>query len=145
MTNRNCCSEKGITDTNRHLIFNILCWGSFAFSSIFALFSISGIFFSGWYANTITMIVPALSGAGIAILLSVFILLLILAVLSFSGTLLMFRNQKKGFILYIVPNGLMLVFQIILFFEIYSIIWLIIALINIVIIILFSMFADKMK
>jgi hypothetical protein len=82
-------------------------------SGLMTLLSLIGILASGTISGLIDNAVPGLGALSGTYIIIVFIISFVLWGMSLFGAIKMFSLKKSGFILYIIPNGLMLIFQLI--------------------------------
>jgi len=124
----------------------VLCILTFIFSGICTFISLIGIFVSGLIGsmleNRIEGFGPELiAGTSLIIALGLFILF----GLSLWGAILMIRLRKAGFILYVIPNGLLLIVQIIFLFLAPNLSNIFFFLVSAVFIVLYGMHLKYMK
>ena len=131
--------------SKRPALLSVLCILTFIWSGLMTLLSLIGIFASGWIMDLAGGSFGSLGSAGGAILIVVFVIMLIFWGLSFWGALLMFKLRKGGFIMYVIPNGLMLIFQLIGIFSAFSFFNLLYLLVSIAFIVLYGMNLKFMK
>ncbi len=81
-------------------------------SGLMSILSLVGILASGTIVNLIDDAVQGLGALSGSYIVIVFVIMLILWGMSLLGAIMMFSLKKAGFILYIIPNGLMLIFQV---------------------------------
>jgi hypothetical protein len=129
----------------RPLLLTALCIFTFLTSGTMALISLFGIFITSFLMENIKNMVPALEGMGSAFFIVMFLVIFILFALSVWGAILMFNLRKGGFVLYVIPNGLKLVFLIIFFLSTFDLYILFFLLVSIVLIILYSTQVRHMK
>jgi hypothetical protein len=132
-------------DKKRPALLTLLCIFTFVCSGFITLFSFLGILFSGWLAETVKEIVPGLDGMSSAFFIVLFLVLFILFSLSLWGAILMFGLRKGGFVLYVIPNGLKLVFLTIGVFSAFNYYSLGFLLFSVALIILYSTQVKHMK
>ena len=116
-------------------LLTALCILTFIFSGAMALLSLIGIFASGWIMGMIGGSVGGLIGQYFAIAMAISF---ILWGLSLFGAIKMFQMKKIGYVLYMIPNCLMLLFQLIGLVAAFTVGSLIFLLVSILFIILYS-------
>lgn len=89
-----------------------LCILTFIWSGLWTLLSLVGIFASGWLGAYVGGMLGGFGDMGTGIFIVVFVIMLIFWGLSLLGAIKMFGLKKSGFILYVIPNGLMALLQI---------------------------------
>lgn len=100
-------------ETKRPGLLTAACILTMIWSGLWTLFSLIGVFASGWIGGLVEGYVPGMGNLGGAVILIACIISLILWGLSLWGAIKMIGLKKGGFIMYIIPNGLMLLFQLI--------------------------------
>jgi hypothetical protein len=129
----------------RPALLTILCVFSFFFSGAMTLFSLGGIIFSNVLTNFVKDSIQGLEDFSSAFFIIIFLVLLILFGLSLWGAILMYGLRKGGFVLYIIPNGLKLVFLIILLLGAFNYYFLIFVMVSIAMIVLYATQIKYMK
>jgi hypothetical protein len=129
----------------RPVLLLLLCIFTFICSGFITLFSFLGIILSGWLADTVKEIVPGLEGMSAAFFIVLFLVLFILFGLSLWGAILMFGLKKGGFVMYVIPNGLKVVFLAISVFSTFNYYSLVFLLLSIILIVLYSSQIKYMK
>lgn len=117
-------------------ILTALCICSLIWGGLMMLLSLIGIFASGWIMSLLGGIGGGAIGGYFAIIMVVSLLFWFL---SFFGALKMMKLKKSGFIMYAIPNGLMLIFQIIGIVSAFTPFSLIYLLVSIVFLVLYGM------
>jgi hypothetical protein len=129
----------------RPLLLTALCMFSFISSGAMALVSLLGIFVTGFFKDSIKSTFPVLDSMNNAFIVVMLLVVFILFALSLWGVLLMFRMRKKGFVLYVIPNGLKLLFLIIFYLSVFNNYALVFSLVSILMIVLYSTQIRHMK
>lgn len=132
-------------DTRRPALLTVLCVLTFLCSGFATLLSLSGIFASNWILNMLEPWLPGLEGYSSAFLIVFFFIMLVIWGLSLWGAIMMFNRRKGGFILYLIPNGLLLIMQSILTISAFNVFFLLFVLISILFIILYATQVKFMK
>lgn len=133
------------TVTKRPLLLTLLCILTFIFSGGATILSLVGIFASNWLIGKFDQLIPGGDTYSTAFIIVTFLVMLIIWGLSLWGAILMFGRRKGGFVMYIIPNGLVLVVQIIMMISAFHTYFLIATLISILFIILYSTQVKYMK
>jgi tryptophan-rich sensory protein len=134
-----------VQEVKRPALLTVACILTMIWSGLWALLSLIGIFASGWLAGMLESYMSGLGALGGAAFLIVFIVLFVLFGLSLWGAIKMMGLKKGGFILYVIPNGLMLLFQIIGIFSAFSFGSFIYLLVSIGFIVIYAMNLKNMK
>jgi tryptophan-rich sensory protein len=134
-----------IQEAKRPALLTVACILTIIWSGLWALLSLIGIFASGWLAGMLESYMSGLGALGGAAFLIVFIILFVLFGLSLWGAIKMLGLKKGGFIMYVIPNGLMLLFQIIGIFSAFSFGSFLYLLVSIGFIVLYAMNLKNMK
>lgn len=116
-------------------LLTALCILTFIFSGAMTLLSLIGIFASGWIMSMIGGSIGGMIGQYFAIAMAISF---ILWGLSLFGAIKMFQLKKAGYVLYMIPNCLMLLFQIIGLLSAFTVGSLIFFLVSVLFIILYS-------
>jgi hypothetical protein len=85
-----------------------LCMISIFFSGSMTLFSLGGLFISGWMANYINFYIKGFYNLGGTVFFLFFLGTFILFGSSLTGAILMLRSKKLGFWFYVVANSIMI-------------------------------------
>ena len=101
-----------VQPTQRPGMLTVLCILTFIWSGLFTLLSLIGIFSSKWLGTIIEEYVSNMGGISTSIFLLVFIVMFIFWGLSLFGAIKMFNLKKSGFIMYVIPNGVMTLMQL---------------------------------
>jgi hypothetical protein len=131
--------------SKRPWLLTLLCILTFIFSGGATIMSLIGIFASNWLIGKFDQLIPGSDTYSTAFIIVTFLVMLIIWGLSLWGAILMFGRRKGGFVMYIIPNGLVLVVQIIMMISAFHTYFLIAALISILFIILYSTQVKYMK
>jgi tryptophan-rich sensory protein len=134
-----------VQEVKRPALLTVACILTMIWSGLWALLSLIGIFASGWLAGMLESYMSGLGALGGAAFLIVFIVLFVLFGLSLWGAIKMMGLKKGGFILYVIPNGLMLLFQIIGIFSAFSFGSFIYLLVSIGFIVIYALNLKNMK
>lgn len=103
-------------------LLTILCICTFIWSGIMTLFFLIGIFASGIFSELLEEYISDISFISNSITV-VMAVSFIFWFLSLFGAIKMMQLKKSGFILYVIPNTLMLIPQIALIYFIPSVHW----------------------
>jgi hypothetical protein len=123
----------------------LLCILTFICSGGATLLSLTGIFTSGMILERAETMIPGVADYSGAFVIVLFLVMFIIWALSLWGAILMFGMRRNGFILYLIPNGLLLILQVILTISAFNIYFLLFALISILFIILYATQLRYMK
>jgi len=129
----------------RPALLTVLCILTFLCSGLATISSLTGIFASGWLLEMLEAFVPGLSNYSSSFLIVFFLILVVIWGLSLWGAILMFGLRKGGFVLYLIPNGLLLIAQAILTISTFNVFFLLFLLISILFIILYATQVKYMK
>ena len=129
----------------RPLLLTALCVFSFISSGAMALISLFGIFVTSFLQDNIKNTFPALENMNDTFFIVMFLVIFILFALSLWGAILMFGLRKGGFVLYVIPNGLKLVFLIIFYLTTFNSYILAFLIVSIALIVLYSTQVRHMK
>lgn len=127
-----------VQTTQRPGMLTTLCILTFIWSGLWTLLSLIGIFASGWLGSVMDDYIPGMGGMGTGIFIVVFIVMFIIWGLSLLGAIKMFGLKKSGFIMYVIPNGLMALLQIFSIVAAFSPFGLIYLLVSILFIVLYA-------
>jgi hypothetical protein len=136
------------TDTGRRkrpVLLTLLCIVTFICSGSIVLLSLMGIIFSGSLTDIIRESAPGLENMNAGFFIVGFLGILIMFGLSLWGAILMFYLKKGGFILYVIPNGLKLVFLIVGTLSAFNTFLLLLLIAGIALIVLYSAQIRHMK
>ena len=118
-------TENSISKTEnysrRSVLLTLLCLMTFVSSGIFVVISVVGIFSSHWVSIFLEHYTPGFGGRGGKLLLLISFGSLLVFGFSLWGSILMFFRKKIGFILYIIPNGLLMILNILICFVTYNV------------------------
>lgn len=129
----------------RPALLTVLCILTFIFSGSAMILSLMGIFASGWLLETLETFVPGIFNYSSSFLIVFFLVLVLIWGLSLWGSILMFGLRKGGFVMYLIPNGLLLIVQTILTISTFNVFFLLFLLISILFIILYATQVKYMK
>jgi hypothetical protein len=107
-------------ETKRPGLLTVACVLTMIWSGLMTLLCLIGVFASGWIAGMLESYMQGFGALGGAAFLIIFIIGLVMWGLSLWGAIKMMGLKKSGFIMYIIPNGLMLLFQIIGIFSAFT-------------------------
>ncbi len=138
-------SNSATQSGKRPALLTVLCVLTFLCSGFATLLSLVGIFASGWILDMLAPIIPGMVNYSSAFLIVFFFILVVIWGLSLWGAILMFNRRKGGFVLYLIPNGLLLVLQAILTISAFNVFFLLFVLISILFIILYATQVKFMK
>ena len=138
--------QQNTTAPQRPGMLTALCILTFIWSGAWTLLSLIGIFASGWISSFFSQYLGT-GGGGIigSYFAIVMIVLFILWGLSLFGAIKMFGLKKSGYIIYMIPNCLMLLLQIIGMLAAFTVGSFIYLLISILFIVLYGMNLKFMK
>jgi hypothetical protein len=135
-----------VVQNQRPTAVTVLCILTFIWSGLMALVSLIGIFASGWFASLLGDYGGgALGDMAGGILIVIFLISFILWGLSLFGAIKMFGMKKSGYILYMIPNCLMLIGQIIGIFSAFTFGSFLYLLVSILFIVMYGMNLKLMK
>ena len=130
---------------NRPVLFTLLCILSFIANGFLVLMGLIGIFFSGYISGILEQYVSDYQSFGHGMLLISFFSVLLIFGLKLWGVILMFFGRKSGYIMYIIPSGLLMILYIVMISGPYSGLAISCLLMSIVFIILYGIFLKYMK
>ena len=137
--------EKYVIVTNHTVksgILGKLCIVSILFSGGMTLFSLGGIFISGWMANYINLYIDGFYRLSGMVFLLFFLGTFLLFGSSLLGAILMARLKVFGFWMYIVSNGIMIILSCFVRMNVVNILFI---LISIIFIVLFAFHKKHLK
>lgn len=127
------------------VLLKILCSLSFVSSGLSALFFLICMLFSGSVLQFFNEYALGESSAPFSIyIISVFIFF-ILFTMSLLGVFFMFGQKKKGFGLYLIPNSILMVLNIVIIYITFSPLWIAYLIASIAFIILYASLVKQMK
>jgi len=85
---------------------------TFIFSGLMTLFSIMGYFMIENLFPLLVEQIPQLQDIGLGAMKMVMVFIALIWLMSLVGAILMFFMKRAGFYVYIIPNGLMFIFQL---------------------------------
>ena len=129
----------------RPALLTLLCILSFIANGLMVIIGLGGIFSSGYIANLMEQYSPGYESFGRELMLITSFSILLIFGLKLWGVILMFLGRKGGYILYLIPVGLLMIVNIVLLFATYSPIAIGYLLISIVFIVLYGNFLKYMK
>jgi hypothetical protein len=142
-------SEPAFTSSDiqiqRPAVLTLFCILSFIANGFMILSGLTGILSSGYIAGLLEQYAPGNQLFGHEMLLITSFSVVIIFGLKMWGVILMFFGRKSGYIMYLIPTGMLMILNVVLLFSKYSAIataWL---LISIVFIVIYSIFLKYMK
>lgn len=141
MEQQNVTLEKN----ERPALLTTLCILTFIWSGLMSLFSLIGIFASGALSGYLENMLPGFGSMSAGFFIIIFLVMLILFGLSLFGAIKMFQLKKSGYVIYMIPNCLMLLFQIIGIAAAFTFLSLISLLVSILFIVLYGTNLKYMK
>lgn len=129
----------------RSALLTVLCVMTFLFSGLATVLSFAGLLSAEWLMNMLKPYLPDLANVSSSLLIVSFLLCVVIFGLSLWGAILMFLRRRAGFVLYIIPNGILLVGQAVLTFSAFNVMFLLFLLISILFILLYAMQVKFMK
>lgn len=129
----------------RPALLTVLCVMTFLFSGLATVLSFAGLLSAEWLMNMLKPYLPDLANVSSSLLIVSFLLCVVIFGLSLWGAILMFLRRRAGFVLYIIPNGILLVGQAVLTFSAFNVMFLLFLLISILFILLYAMQVKFMK
>lgn len=138
-------SSTKVNNGKRPVLLSILCILTFIFSGSAMLISLAGIFSSEWLLMKAEPMIPGVADYSASFFVILFLSLFIIWVLSLWGAILMFAGRRGGFVLYLIPNGLVFVLQAILTISAFNLGFLVFTLISLLFIVLYATQVRKMK
>ena len=124
--------------SKRPALLTVLCIMTFLCSGFATLVSLAGIFVSEYIMDVLEPYAPQLVSYSNSGLIIFFLISVIIWGLSLWGSILMFNRRKGGFVLYIIPNGLLLIVQLVLMISYFNPLSLVFTLMSILFIILYA-------
>jgi hypothetical protein len=106
--------------TNRPVLFTFFCILSFISNGFMLIVGLAGIFLSGYIYDQIEKYSPGGGSLGREWLLIISFSTLLLFGMKLWGTILMFFGRKAGYILYLIPAGLLMILNIVMIFATYN-------------------------
>ncbi len=126
-------------------LLTALCILTFIFSGFMCLMSLIGIFASAWIGSLISDALHTTGGLIVNYMVVFMIISLLFWFVSLFGAIKMFGLKKVGFILYVIPNGILFLFQLIGIFAAFTVGGFIFFLVSALFIILYGMNLKNMK
>lgn len=108
----------------RPFFLTVLCVFSFIGSGFIAVLSFIGIVLVNWLAGLFKVVLPDLSSTASTPMIISALIIFILFALSFWGAIMMYNLKKGGYIMYVIPNSILLVFQSYFLLTNFSFFWL---------------------
>jgi len=131
--------------TKRPLLLSLLCILSIIANGIMVIVGLAGIFSSAYIADLMEQYSPGYQNFGHELLLVLSFLVLLIFGLKLWGVILMFFCRKGGYILYLIPAGMLMILNIVLVFATYNPAFIAYLLISIVFIVLYGIYLKHMK
>jgi hypothetical protein len=131
--------------TRRPVLLTLLCILSFIGNGFMVIVGLGGIFTSGYIAKLIEEYSKGYENFGREMLLIFSFSILLIFGLKLWGVMLMFFRRKGGYILYLIPTGLLMILNIVLIFATYNSIAAGYLVISIVFIVIYGIFLKYMK
>jgi hypothetical protein len=131
--------------TKRPLILTLLCILSFFANGLMVIVGLTGIFSSGYIADLMEKYSPGYQDFGFELLLVMSFLVLLIFGLKLWGVMLMFFGRKGGYILYLIPAGMLMIMNIVLVFATYNPAFIAYLLISIIFIVLYGIYLKHMN
>ncbi len=129
----------------RPALLTVLCVMTFLFSGLATVLSFAGLLSAEWLMSMLKPYLPDLANYSSSLLIVSFLVCVIIFGLSLWGAILMFLRRRSGFVLYIIPNGLLLAAQAVLTFSAFNVFFLLFLLISVLFILLYAMQVKYMK
>ena len=145
MEEQNTATIPEVQEVKRPALLTVACILTMIWSGLMALLFLVGIFASGWIAGMLDSYMSGLGALGGAAFIIIFIIGFALWGLSLWGAIKMMGLKKGGFIMYVIPNGLMLLFQLIGIFSAFSFGSFLYLLVSIAFIVIYAMHLKIMK
>ena len=130
---------------SRPVLLRVLCILTFIGSGFGMILSVVGMFSSEWLLEQAEPLAPGILDYSKTVIVVLFLILAIIWALSLWGAILMFGLRKGGFVLYLIPNGLLLLLQIILTISSFDVFFLLYDLLCILFIVLYATQVRYMK
>lgn len=133
------------TSTKRPVLLTLLCILSFIGNGFMVILGIAGIFTSGYIARLMEEYSKGYENLGREMLLIFSFSILLVFGLKLWGVILMFFRRKGGYILYLIPTGLLMILNIVMLFATYEPFVAGYLVVSIVFIVLYGIFLKSMK
>jgi hypothetical protein len=133
------------TSTKRPVLLTLLCILSFIGNGFMVILGMAGIFTSGYIARLMEEYSKGYENLGREMLLIFSFSVLLVFGLKLWGVILMFFRRKGGYILYLIPTGLLMILNIVTLFATYHPIVAGYLVVSIVFIVLYGVFLKYMK
>ncbi len=133
------------TRRNRPVVLTLLCILSFISNGLLVMVGLAGIFSSGYISELMEKYSGGYESFGYELLLVLSFTILLIFGLKLWGAILMFLGRKGGYILYLIPAGLLMIFNIVLIFATYNFFAIGYLLISIVFIVLYGIFLKHLN
>jgi hypothetical protein len=102
-----------------------LCLVSIFFSGSMTLFSLGGLFISGWMANYINFYIKGFYNVGGTVFFLFFLGTFVLFGSSLTGAILMLRSKRFGFWFYVIANAIMIFLSFFVVMNVINIIFIV--------------------
>jgi hypothetical protein len=129
----------------RPALLSLLCILSFISNGLMVIVGLAGIFSSGYISGLMEEYSKGYETLGREMLLTISFSVLLVFGLKLWGVILMFFGRKSGYIMYLVPTGLLMILNIVLLFGAYSSIAMVYFLISLIFIVGYGIFLKHMK
>jgi hypothetical protein len=131
--------------SKRPFLLTLLCILSFISNGLMVIVGLAGIFTSGYISGLMEEYSKGYETIGREMLLIISFLVLLVFGLKLWGVILMFFGRKGGYIMYLIPSGLLMILNIVLVFATYNPAFIASLLISIIFIVLYGLFLKNMK
>ncbi len=133
------------SETAKPILLRVLCVLSFLSSGLSALFFLICITFSGKVLHFFNEYALGDSSVPFNIFIISTFILFILFTISLLGVFFMFRLKKKGFSLYLIPNSILMILNIVIIYVTFSPLWIAYLIASIAFIILYASLVKQME
>jgi hypothetical protein len=123
----------------------LFCIMSFISNGLIVILGFAGILSSEYFANLMEKYTPDGGSMGRESLLLLSFSVLIIFGLKLWGVILMFLGRKGGYILYLIPTGILMIVNIVLLFATYNFFVMGYLLISILFVVVYGVFLKFMK
>jgi hypothetical protein len=129
----------------RPVMLTLLCILSFISNGLLIIVGLAGIFSSRYISELMEKYSPGYESFGHELLLVFSFTILLIFGLKLWGAILMFFGRMGGYILYLIPAGLLMILNIVLIFATYNFFAVGYLLISIVFIVFYGIFIKKVR
>lgn len=133
------------TRSKRPAMLTLLCILSFIGNGFMVLLGLGGILTSGYIANVLEEYSKGFDTISHEILLLASFSVLLVFGLKLWGVIMMYFGRKAGYILYLIPTGLLMILNIVLLFAAFNPIIIGFLLMSIIFVVLYSVFLKAIK